>query len=208
MANTKTSRTYAQSEFTSATTVNVTVFAQELADDSSVVQKPSNVYKSGTSVIVDWDGVTVTQATIDAVDADVAAHTGGSFASLPVTEVSESESSDDSGDEQTKLTLDTGLLPAGKYLLGWYCEIKTTSDLANSGVVARLYADVNGGGETERGTKTWNLPAYNDFSGSFPIEVDAGEQYELRLAYERLGASSNEVFIRRARMYAVRTEAG
>jgi hypothetical protein len=203
MSSTKTVRTYAESEFTSATTVNVGIFQQELEDDASVTEKPSAVYKAGTSVIVEWSVDNVSSGTFSAVDAAVAAHVGGAYASIPITEISEGESSDNSGDEQTKLTLDTGLLPAGNYLLGWYCELKTAGEVAATAAQVRLYADKNGGGEVERGLCTWQHSQYHDFGGSFPFVAKDGDRYELRLAYERLGASSNEVSIQRARMYCV-----
>jgi hypothetical protein len=204
MATTQTSRIYALDEFVSASVVNTTIFAQELEDDENVVQKPSGVSRTATSVTVAWSGVFVTSGTLGAVDNDVVAHQGGSWASLPVTEVSESESSDDSGNEQTKLTLDTGLLPAGQYLLGWYCEIKTASEVTNTAAIAKLYVTKNGGAEVERGENVWPYPQYNDFGGGFPVTVTDGESYTMRLAYERLGASSNPVTIQRARMYCAR----
>jgi len=204
MASTTTRRDYATSEFTSATEVNVGIFAQELQDDASVVEKPTNVYKSGTTVTVEWVAVTVSQGTIDAVDADVAAHVGGGYATPPVTENLEAETSDDSGDEQTRLELDSGLLPAGNYLLGWYSEVKLDAEVANSAVAVRLYVTKNGGTEQERGTCVWPYSQYHDFAGSFPFVAADGDRYELRLAWERLGASSNPAFIQRARLFVQR----
>jgi len=206
MAVTRTQRTYQFSEFTSATVINVTIFWQELMDDSSVVEKPGSVAKSGTTVVVEWTDVTVSQGTIDAVDADVAAHVGGAYAEPPLKNTDESESYDDSGDEQTKVSLDSGLLPEGQYLFGWYAEIKTDGEVPNTGAVARLYVDANGGGEEERGFTSCELPQYISFGGSFPKTVDAGEQYSLRLAYEKLGAQSNPAYMRRARLSIVKTD--
>jgi hypothetical protein len=202
MSTSKTTVTYGLSEFTSATTVNATIFAQELQDDGYVAEKPDSVYRSGSSVVLEWS-VFVTQATLDAVDNAVTAHVGGDFASVPITAISEGQSTDNSGDEITKLTLNSGLLPAGQYLLGWYCESKTDAEVSNSGVATRLYVAKNGGSEVERGENTWPYPQYNDFSGSFPFTVEDGETYTLRLAYERVGAS-NPVTIQRARLYIVR----
>jgi hypothetical protein len=206
MSITQTSRTYALTEFTSSTpeTVNVGIFAQELEDDGYVVEKPSSVYRSGTSVVVEWASTVVSQDTFDAVDAAVAAHVGGAYANIPITEISEGESSTDATTYQSKVTLDSGLLPAGQYLLGWYCEIKTQGTVSNTAVQAVLEVAKNGGAPVERGENTWPYPQYNDFSGSFPFTATDGESYEMTLLYKRLGASSNPAYIKRARLYILR----
>jgi hypothetical protein len=204
MASTTTRRDYNLSEFTSSSDPNVGIFTQELQDDTNVVEKPTNVYRSGTTITVEWVGVTVSQGTVDAVDADVAAHVGGGYASPPITEILEAETSDDSGDEQTRLELDSGLLPAGNYLLGWYSEVKLNAVVTNTAVAVRLYVNKNGNGEVERGLCTWPYPQYHDFAGSFPFVAADGDRYELRLAWERLGASSNPAFIQRARLFIQR----
>lgn len=205
MVSTQTSRTYALTDFTSSTpsTVNVGIFTQELQDDGYVVEKPSNVYRSGTSVIVEWTTI-VSQDTFDAVDNAVAAHVGGIYADIPITEISEGESSSDSTSYVTKATLDSGLLPAGQYLMGWYCEIKTQNTVTNTAIQSALYVSKNGGADIERGENTWPYPQYNDFSGSFPFSATDGERYVMTLVYKRLGAQSNPAVIQRARLYIVR----
>lgn len=202
MGQTITQRLYALTEFVASTPadVNAAIFKEELFEDGDVVEKPLTVVRAGSNVQVNWSGTTVTQATLDAVDAAVAAHVGGQFASVPQTAFAEGETSDDSGDEVTRLTLSTGLLTDGTYLFAWYCEIKTDAEVANTAANAKLYVDKNGGGEVERGEKTWQFPAYNQFSGSFPLAVADGDSYDLRLAFDRLGPSSNPVYIQRARL--------
>jgi len=202
MGNTITQRLYALTEFVASTpaNVNAAIFKQELFDDVDVVEKPLTVARTGSNVQVAWSGTTVTQATLDAVDDAVADHVGGSFQATPQTAVMEAETSDDTGDEVTRLTLDTGLLTDGMYDVAWYCEIKTDDEVASSAAQARLYVDKNGGGEVERGTHTWQFPQYSSFSGSFPVTVSDGDEYSLRIAFERLGAASNPAFIQRARL--------
>lgn len=200
MGTTSTQRQYTLSEFVAAVSVNELIFLQELMEDVAVVEKPTGISRAGDRVTVSWSSVTVSQATFDAVDADVAAHVGGNFSSLPLTAVSEGVDTDDSGAEVDKVTLDSQLLRAGTYLLGWYAEIKTNAEVALTAAVARLYVTKNGGAEQERGSKTWQFPAYNQFSGSFPFTAVDGDRYELRLAYERLGGSSNPVSIQRGRL--------
>jgi hypothetical protein len=202
MGQTTTQRLYALTEFTSSTpaNVNAAIFKQELFDDAGVVEKPLTVARTGSNVLVEWSGVTVAQATLDAVDAAVAAHVGGQFQATPQTAFAEAEDSDDTGDEKTRLTLSTGLLTDGTYEVYWYCEVKVDAEVANSAVEARLFVDKNGGGEVERGSQAWPFPQYGVFSGSFPVVVADGDDYDLRIAYERLGPTSNPAFIRRARL--------
>lgn len=200
MGTTTTQRYYSISEFTSSSSINLPVFKQELEDDSAVVEKPYDVTRDGDTVIVHWTSATVSQATIDAVDAAVAAHVGGAYPTLPITAISEGESSMDSQTEATKLALNAPNLPAGNYYVSWYCEIKTAAEVANTAAQALLYVTKNGGAEVERGEKAWQFSQYNQFSGSFPIVVKDGETYDFRLAYQRLGPSSNTISIQRARL--------
>lgn len=200
MGTTTTQRYYSASEFTSSSSINIPVFKQELEDDSSVVEKPYDVTRDGDTIIVHWTSATVSQATIDAVDAAVAAHVGGAYPTLPITSASVAESSMDSQTEETKLTLDANNLKAGAYFFSWYSEIKTNAEVASSAVKAILYYTKNGGAETDQAEKSWQFSAYNPFNGSFPLDVKDDDSYSLRLAYRRLGPSSNPVFIQRARL--------
>jgi hypothetical protein len=157
------------------------------------------VATQGTDVYLTFDGLleAADETTLDGV---IAAHQGEDFSLLPETEFSETESTDDSGAEQTKLTLSSGPLPEGSYILSWYCEIKTAGEVAGTAAQARLFVDKNGGGEVERGEKSWQYPQYNQFSGSMPFSAKAGDTYDLRIAYERIGGTSNPVSIQRARL--------
>jgi hypothetical protein len=204
MASTRTLRTYALTEFPNDKANALILGAQIVAAGLSSATLSAVTEKAGT-VIVAFDGLlsSADEATLDAV---IAAHQGDDFIALPQTATSESESTDDSGAEQTKLTLSVGPLPEGSYMLSWYSEIRTDAEVANTAAQVRLYVDKNGGGEVERGEKTWQFSQYNQFSGSFPFAALAGDTYELRLAYERLGGSSNPVSIQRARLGIARLE--
>lgn len=202
--STQTSRIYSFSDFTSVASnddINTGILNQTLQSDGYVIEKPTSVFRSGTSVTIQWTEI-VSAETFTAVDDVVAAHIGGSYSEIPITETSEEESSDDTGYEITKISLSTGLLPAGNYLAIWYCEAKTEN--ANGLVKSSLYTVKNEEAEVENGASISSSLEYVPFSGSFPIIADDGDTYTIRIAYSKADEIINTVYIKRARLFLVR----
>jgi len=204
MGTTQTTRAYEKSEFTGTTppgNPNVSIFAQEVSDESLSVQ-PSSVYSSGTDIVLMWDSGLPVTSDITLIDGVVASHEGGDFASSVQQEVVEAEDDDDTGDPVVRATLDTGLLPADDYLLSWYAEGKVDSVVASTGMRIRLYITKNGGSRDERGEFNNDLNGYNPFSGTVMLNaVKAGETYKFELEYEKLGPTSNPAYIQRCRIF-------
>lgn len=184
---------YTAAEFTNAPQPNAAIFQAELAELALSIQ-PFQVSKQGTDMRAVFADI-ILAADVSLINQAVIDHLGGVTSADPVIVQDQSESTDDSGTPQTKLTLTTGLLEAGTYVASWYAEVKVDAETANSGVRAALL--VNG---TERGETNWDLPAWHNFSGSFPIERNSGQTLNLELQYDRLGPTSNPVTIRRARL--------
>jgi len=203
MGNTATTRTYAKAEFTSTTppgNPNEDIFATEVAGEALSAQ-PDQVYAAGTDIVVQWTSALPVAADITALDALVAAHTGGAFASNTQQSIVEAETSDDTGDPVVRNTLTTGQLPGGDYVLAWYAEGKVDAVVAGTGVAIRFYMTKNGGSREERGSYSGDLNQYNPFSGTAVINVDAGDEYVFETEFEKLGATSNPAYIQRCRTY-------
>jgi len=203
MATTAVTRTIPKSDFVATTpsgTPNLAIFAQEVADEGLSVD-PTSVYTSGSDVVLAWDDLPVA-ADFSSIATLAAAHEGGDFASSEQQELVEAEDDDDTGDPVVRATLDTGLLPAGDYLLSWYAEGKVNAVIAGTGMRIRLYITKNGGSRAERGEFNNDLNGYNPFSGTVMLNgVKAGETYEVELEYEKLGATSNPAYIQRCRIF-------
>lgn len=128
------------------------------------------------------------------LDLVVANHQGEDLAP-PVQRVnSEGESTNSTTTYEEKVSLDSGPLAEGDYLITWYCEISTDTFVSGSGVFAQLV--YNG---VERGFSSTSQDIYLSFSGSATVFANTGETPTLALNFRRVGAS-NTAKIRRARM--------
>lgn len=128
------------------------------------------------------------------LDGLVAAHQGVPFSDTVQRAFSEGESQTTSTDYQEKLSLSTGPLPQGDYLVSWYCEIGVDTLLGGSGVFAQV--TYNG---TERGFTSSDSDFYRSFSGSAIVQLSAGDSPTIAINWRRVGAS-NTAEIRRARL--------
>jgi hypothetical protein len=200
MANTITTRAYAKSEFTAASgNPNVDIFAEEVAEASLSLQ-PYAVHASGGDIVLEWSDLPVA-ADFTAIDALVAAHTGGVFASEKQSAIAEGEDTNATTTESIRVSLDAGQLPPGDYLLSWSCELGLVADTNNAGAQANFYVIKNGGSAVERGQATVGESSIYDTRGSVAVlTVKAGESYSFELRYRRIGATSTAK-IRSARVY-------
>lgn len=176
---------YPDSDFTSlgGNPINPAILKQEIVD-SSVSIPVASVVGIGTNVRIDLTG-NATAADKTELDSVVANHAGGDFAVFPQNEADETETNEgDTGVETTKVSLNTGLMPAGTYLVTWFMEVKLNSDGGSSaGVVARLKV-----GGTQRGQTSTEKAQYVCFSGTKRLTVEDGQQFNIALTYQRLGA--------------------
>jgi hypothetical protein len=147
----------------------------------------------GGTMTVQWENP-LDPADEAAQTALVAAHQGDAFGANVQRASSEPESSTTDTAPQTKVSATADPLPAGKYLIAAYCEIKLSAAVANSGVRARVVLDGNEVGEDNWGEDQWHA-----FSGAGVVDVKAGETPMMSITYERIGVL-NTVAIRRARI--------
>jgi len=152
----------------------------------------------GISVLNDDVDITFVDALSGAdkttLDGIVAAHQGVAFSDTVQRVFSEAESTTTDTSYQEKLTLSTGPLPEGDYLISWYCEIGVDTLLGGSGVFAQV--TYNG---TERGFTSSSSDFYRSFSGSAIVQLSAGDSPTIAINWRRVGAS-NTAKIRRARL--------
>lgn len=132
-------------------------------------------------------------------DGAIAAHDSSDFTAPPFLDVSESESSDDSGVPIVKVHLDDIMPMPGDYTLYWYMEIMTTTTTGSSGARGILNVTKNGS-KVERARHHNSENQERNMSGAFPFTVTAGEVYSFELTFERIGASGNAARAQRARL--------
>lgn len=198
---------YPLSDFTtSGGVVNAVVLKQELGDAELSVTVQS-VSASDTVANLFFTG-DPSDADVAAIDAVVAAHAGTGFSPTLQKEVLLAEDSDDSGDEKVRLTLDTGVQPAGTYLISWRMELAVTEATGSHACRGHLNVRKNGtGGFTEQAQNNWGEAVWSGFTGALALELVDGDRYEFQLSYERIGAVGNAARVQRARMTWVRLEA-
>lgn len=202
MAATIISRfTYPNADFTSlgGNPINNGILAQEIEDDATITLPVSSVSSVGTDTQVDLSG-NATAAMKTALDSIVADHGGGAFASFPQNATDADEDNEgDSGTETQKVSLNTGLMRSGTYLVLWYMELKLASDGGTStGVVGRIKVGKNGAATAEQGQTSNEKAQYVAFSGSRRITVVDGDEYDIELTYQRSGAAGIAAYAQRA----------
>lgn len=129
----------------------------------------------------------------------VAAHQGDPFGDIVQRVGSESMSSTSSATPQVKVEGTAQPLPAGKYLIALYCEIRLSAAVANSGVEATLEWERGGNPPNQLAEDTWGEAQWHAFSGAGIVDINAGDTPTLRLLFRRIGVA-NTVEIRRARL--------
>lgn len=195
MGTTRTNREYALAEFTSASPLNVAIFAQEIEADSGVTEKPDRVYQSASVVIVEWTSLDPSSGSIAAVDALVPAHVGGAFPEdRRFGAAANAQTTESAGTWETKLTLNTGVLPAGTYALDVACEIDVASVVADTGVEARL---LYGGAEAI--LDSWDRDRPHIVSAGLSVSIVDGKEIDIELQFRKYGVAANTARCRRAR---------
>jgi hypothetical protein len=207
MAATIISRfTYPNSDFTSlgGNPINNAVLAQEIEDDVTITLAVGAIVSAGTDTQIELEG-NATAAMKTALDSIVANHTGGNFSTFPKKANDDTEESDDTGNPVQKVSLSTGLMPGGEYLLTWYMELKLTSD-GGTVTAARAHANLskNGAAAVEQAQTNTPQAEWLAFSGSHVAVVVDGDELDLELTYERVGTSGNAARVQRGRLTITR----
>lgn len=187
--------------------VNPDVLAQELEDLALAsggtfegvsvdggTSAPGGVLDAPGTIIVQWQ-LALDAADEAAQDAAVAAHTGPAFGEPVQKASSEGVSSTTDATPQTKVSGTADPLPAGNYLVAAYCEIRTPTVVASSGVRARVVLNGNEVAETNEGLDD----QWHAFSAQGVVAIEAGGTPMMAITYQRIGVL-NTVEIRRARI--------
>lgn len=119
---------------------------------------------------------------------------GGSVFGSEHHEVSsDTESSTTSTTNQTKATMTTSSLPNGKYRIGWFCEMKSSSNKSSAEMEVKLGSTVIGTGRFEpKDANNWEA-----YSGHYYDTISGVQTIDLN--YSREGGSAT-ASIRRARI--------
>ena len=185
--------------------VNPDIFHQELLDaalgsggtlenvETENGTDLGNGVVQGGTLKVTWQNA-LSVADEAAQDAVVAATQGDAFGPNVQRKSSEGVSTTTLNTPQVKVSGTALPLPAGKYLIAAFCEIKMSAVVANSGVRARVMKDA-----VEVAEDNWGESQWHAFSGAGIIDVKAGETPMMAIEYERIGVLST-VEIRRARV--------
>jgi hypothetical protein len=180
---------------------NTAILAQEIKDDPAVLVEPS-VQQSGTTVALQFAAL-ITAAEVVALDALVAAHQGEDFAA-PVQAVAAEAAVSTGATKLTLITLTSGPLTAGTYLVGWYAESKLAAAAADTGARLSLDYSINGGAVGEAAGNTSNIIDWESFAGSYPLTLKDGESVNALLAVQRVGVGAVNADARRARITLAR----
>lgn len=187
---------------------NPDILAQQIVD-AQAVQFPSGGTFEGVSTdggtpedggVIDGGTLMISwQNALDPGDeanqnALVAAHSGLPFGEPVQRASSEPVSTTTNNAPQVKVSGTATRLPAGKYLVAAYCEIRMAAQVANSGVRARVTLDGN-----EVAEDNWDLDQWHAFSAQGIVAIKAGEEPMMEITYHRIGAL-NTVEIQRARI--------
>lgn len=187
--------------------VNPDVLAQQIADTALPTggtfegvsieggTPESNGVIDGGNLILTWQNA-LDPADVATQTALVLAHQGAPFGSTVQRASSEpvSSTTNDGTAPVSKISATAAPLPAGKYLVGAYCETRLAASLANSGVRAVVIFNGNQVAEDNWGEDQWHA-----FSGQTVVDVDAGDEPMLEIQFHRIGVL-NTVEIRRARI--------
>jgi len=185
--------------------VNADVMAQQLIDAAYASGGPfeglwvvggtpedGGVIAGGT-MTVQWQNA-LNAADDAAQTALVLAHTAPTFGPIVQRASSEGVDSTTSTTPQAKVSGTVLPLPAGKYLVAAYCEMRMSAIVANSGVRARVILNGNDVAEDNWGEAQWHA-----FSAAGIVTIKAGETPMMLIDYQRIGVL-NTAEIRRARI--------
>lgn len=198
MANSVQTRLVYDVSATSDGLVNTYVLRQEVEDAVAAVA----VEIAGSQVVLAFEAL-LTAVAVSDVDAVVAAHEGSPFVDLPVRVVDVSEVVEASGVEVSVGELQAEPVPAGVYLVSWYCELAINGGA--EAAVGKLYYSRNGNPLNQVAAASKTGAEYDSFSGSAPVDMLAGDSVALSLRLQRSGAAG-EARVRRRRLFLTRVE--
>lgn len=172
--------------------VNEDVLTAEI-EASSITQPLVGISVAGDDVTITFaDALSAGEKTT--LDTIVANHQGVPFAETVQRAFSEGEDTTTDTSYQEKLSLATGPLPQGDYLVAWYAEVSVDTLIGGTGIFGQV--TYNG---TERGFTSTDSDFYKSFSGQAIVQVTAGDSPTIAINYRRVGGL-NTVKIRRARL--------
>jgi len=193
MGTVRVTKTYAKSEFSSASSVNISMFKDEV--EQLGITDPTTIFASGTDVVVRWDDVLPTSDDITAVDGAVEDHAGGTTSSEATLMTDADASYNSTPVWDTKLDVSTGMLVAGTYEVMWQAEIAI--DAEDASICSEFRAVVND--EAEMSVKNYRtewLPVV----GYRSVSVSEGEAIAVSLDFRKCGAKANMAKIRKAQV--------
>lgn len=182
---------------------NQVIFAQELATDDVLANKPTDVLRSGGVVKISFSGA-VSQADLDRVDVLAAAHTGQDFSPVKQSAAMADDvwgqpgMSTQSTDWIDVLDHDSGPLPAGYYLINYSAELRMDQLVDNEDAQVRVLQEINGN-YVETNMDTLPLTEWQAFTAGMEYPVVAGGRIKVKIQYRKTAAGAATAYIRRAR---------
>lgn len=143
--------------------------------------------------VVEWESLPP-QADINAVDAAVAAFTGGATTAEPFELESLGVTNEAAGALVDKIDFTTPGLDAGTYQVLWAALVGMLATVTNAGVrglitLTRMNGD--GSGAVSRPWEhNWNLQQPQTFSGGITFKCTAGQKIRARLQVQKVGAAA------------------
>jgi hypothetical protein len=142
---------------------------------------------SQNAAVVEWLTLPL-QVDIDAVDAVVAAFTGGTTTSAPIEINSFGAVTSTSATPTVKITHTTQPLDEGTYQVIWNSSVRMLAVIANTGVEGRIAITRSDGAAVSQ-SDAWDLANLHVFNGAITFVVLAGQTITATLSFLRLGAS-------------------
>jgi hypothetical protein len=142
---------------------------------------------SANAAIVEWLTLP-TSGDVAAVDAVIAAFTGGTTTSAPIEINSFATATSTSATPVVKITHTTDPLDEGTYQVIWNSTTRMQAVIANTGVEGRI-SIARSDGATVSQADAWDLANAHVFNGAITFVILAGQTIAVTLSFLRLGAS-------------------
>lgn len=140
-----------------------------------------------SAAIVEWLTLPL-QSDINAVNAAVAAFTGGTTTAAPIEINSFGAATSTSGTPVVKITHTTAPLAAGTYQVIWNSSLRMQAVIANTGIEGRIAISRSDGASVLQ-SDAWDLANLHVFNGALTFIILAGQTISVVLSFLRLGAS-------------------
>lgn len=178
--------------------VNTGTLADEL-NEAGLGVSVGNVNVAGSNIIIELLG-DATSSDLALVDAVIAAHQGVEYSETPIFDyTTETAVDDDTGNEILAKTLESGPLHGGKYMVHWSWEVATTSAAAGE---AKAWCSLQREGKTEYNKGEISNPTnkWQHTAVPFMFAAADGQNFFMRIYYQRTGTSGNAARLRRFRI--------